>query len=208
MARSRIATGANGQNGGYRNHPFPTQLPRNAGTVKVSAPAPPFPLLPPVQKIQSFIVPAPRPLAAFAPRRFRFLPKGIDAHRATLQAIQNPTFKIPLLPRPLAAFAPWRFRFLPKGIDAHRATLQAIQNPTFKIPLLPRPLATSAPRRFKSLSIHIHAHSATRQDLRPAGTSRSLLSKLPTMLQQFGAGRPQISLLALRGIPTILLPCC
>ena len=72
----------------------------------------------------------------------------------------------------------------------------------------PRPLAAFAPRRFKSLSIHIHAHSATRQDLRPAGTSRSLLSKLPTMLQQFGAGRPQISLLALRGIPTILLPCC
>jgi hypothetical protein len=45
-------------------------------------------------KIQNLIVPAPRPLAAFAPWRFRFLPKGIDAHRATLQAIQNPKSNI------------------------------------------------------------------------------------------------------------------
>jgi hypothetical protein len=43
MARSRIATGANGQNGGYRNHPFPTQLPRNAGTVKAQRASPSVP---------------------------------------------------------------------------------------------------------------------------------------------------------------------
>jgi hypothetical protein len=36
----------------------------------------------------------PRPLATSAPWRFRFLPKGIDAHRATRQAIQNPKSNI------------------------------------------------------------------------------------------------------------------
>ena len=210
MARSRIATGANGQNGGYRNHPFPTQLPRNAGTVKVSAPAPPFPLLPPVQKIQSFIVPAPRPLAAFAPWRFKFLPKGIDAHRATLQAIQNPKSNIQ---NPSSSASLGGLRALAVQISSQRhrrsqsdATSQSKSNIQhskslfFRVPWRPPRLGGS--NLFPSTSM-----LTARRDKTSALRARRVRS-CPNCLQCFsslGPGAPRFHFLPFEEFP---LSCC
>jgi hypothetical protein len=119
MARSRIATGANGQNGGYRNHPFPTQLPRNAGTVKAQRASPSVPSVTSCSKNPKLHRPGPASLGGLrAFLTFRslgeggggsnFFPKAstLTERRYKPFKIQNPTFKIPLLPRPLAAFAP------------------------------------------------------------------------------------------------------